>query len=324
MKWNPIRFFICTMLITTLVYGGAQAADISNSDIPEGSNFYVHVNLELIQSTEVGRRLMLDKIDEAVDEIQDELSVNIREVIQGITVFGGSLPMRGSFESNGAVIFHGALGLDTQEGLLSALERKGAEVSSMNSDGLTYYKVEEGDGTMTYTDEDGHSEDVDWGEREALYFSFGGTQTLVTQNLELMQTFLDAGGHLGGFEVVDPEALLVLQADRALVQGGANTSIAIDSEWDSSVLKNVDAVALVISEEQGGLQISAQLNAISADVAMSVRNIAEGLVALKALDESEGVLGDILRQIRFENDGSVLNVTVPVAADQVEALRDNL
>ena len=148
--------------------------------------------------------------------------------------------------------------------------------------------------------------------------------TLVTQNLEMMQTFLDAGGHLGGFEVVDTEALLVLQADRALMQGGANTSIDIDSEWDSSVLKNVDAVAMVISEEQGGLQISAQLNAISADVAMSVRNIAEGLVALKALDESEGVLGDILRQIRFENDGSVLNVTVPVAADQVEALRDNL
>ena len=324
MKWNQIRFFFCSILITGLLGVSAQAADISSSDIPEGSNWYVHVNLELIQSSEVGRRLMLDKVDEALDDIQDELNVDIREEIQGITVFGGNLPSRGNFGNDGAVILHGAFGIDTQEGLLSALERKGAEVSVLGDAGLTYYRIEDGDGTMTYTDEDGHVEDVDWGRHEELYFSFGGTQTLVTQNLELMQTFLDAGGHLGGFEVIDPEALLVLQADRALMQGGANTSVEIGGDWDSSVLKNVDAVALVIAEDQGGVQITAQLEAISADVAMSVRNIAEGLVALKALDESEGVLGDILRQIRFETEGPVLNVNVPVAADQVEALRDNM
>ena len=157
-----------------------------------------------------------------------------------------------------------------------------------------------------------------------MYFSFGTTQSLLTKNLEMMQVFLDAGGYMGGFEVVDPEALLVLQADRALLQGGANTSVEIADDWDSSVLKNVDAVALVVAEDQGGLQISAQLMANSADVAMSVRNIAEGLVALKALDESEAVLGDILRQVSFENEGSTLNVNLPIAADQIEALRHDL
>jgi hypothetical protein len=328
MKWNQIRIFfnsiLITGLITTVVCVSAQADDLSNADIPAGSNWYVHVNLELIQNTEVGRRLMLETVDEALDDIQEELGVDVREEIQGITVFGGSLPSRGSIENDGAVILHGVLGMDTQDGLLAAIERKGAEISVMEGAGLTYYRVEGGEGTMTYSDEDGHVEDVDWGHHEELYFSFGATQTLVTQNLDMMQTFLDAGGYLGGFEVVDPEALLVLQADRALMQGGANTSIVIDGDWDSSVLKNVDAVALVISEEQGGVNISAQLMAVSADVAMSVRNIVEGLVALKALDQTEGALGEILRQVRFENDGSVLNVTVTIAADQIEALRDNM
>ena len=324
MKWNQIQIFFCTILITGLVCVSAQAADFSNSDIPTGSNWYVHVNLELIQNTEVGRRLMLETVDEALGDIQEELGVDIREKIQGITVFGGSLPGRGDLENDGAVILHGALGMDVQDGLLLAIERKGGEVSVLEGVGMTYYRVDEGDGTMTYTDEDGREEDVNWGHREELYFSFGASQTLVTQNMDMMQTFLDAGGYLGSFEVVDPEALLVLQADRALMQGGANTSVDIGGDWDSSVLKNVDAVALVIAEEQGGVLISAQLKAVSADAAMSVRNIVEGLVALKALDQSEGALGDILRQVRFENDGSVLNVNVPIAADQIEALRDNM
>ena len=324
MKWNQIRFFFCTTLITGLICVSAQAADFSNSDIPTGSNWYVHVNLELIQNTEVGRRLMLETVDEALEDIQGELGVDIRDKIQGITVFGGSLPGHGDLENDGAVILHGALGMDVQDGMLAAIERKGAEVTVLDAAGMTYYRVEKGDGTVTYTDEDGHVEDVDWDHHEELYVSFGANQTLATKSLDMMQTFLDAGGYLGGFEVVDPEALLVLQADRALMQGGANTSDEIGGNWDSSVLKNVDAVALVIAEEQDGVQIFAQLKAVSADAAMSVRNIVEGLVALKALDESEGALGEILRQVRFENDGPVLNVNVPIAADQIDALRDEM
>ena len=57
---------------------------------------------------------------------------------------------------------------------------------------------------------------------------------------------------------------------------------------------------------------------------MSVRNIVEGLVALKALDDSDAVLGEILRQVRFESEGSELYMNVPVATDQIEALRNTL
>ena len=80
---------------------------------------------------------------------------------------------------------------------------------------------------MGYTESDGHVEGVSWGHHEELYFSFGSTQTLITKSPEMMQGFLDAGGYLGGYEVADSEALLILQADRALLQGGANTSIEI-------------------------------------------------------------------------------------------------
>ena len=323
MKWNRIQIF-STLLMTGFVCMIAQAASLSGTDIPTGSNWYVHVNLELIQNSEVGRRFLLEKADEVLNEIQEELNVDIRGEIQGVTLFGGKLPRHGDSENDGAVILHGAISTETQGALLSAMERKGAHVITNDSTGLAYYMIEDGDGTMTYTDEDGEVKDVDWSHREDIYFSFGATQTMVTQNLEMMQSFLDSGGYLGGFEVADSEALLVLQADRALLQGGANTSAEIGEDWDSSVFKNVDAVALIVEEDLDGLQINAQLSASSPEVAMSVRNIVEGLVALKSLDDSDAVLGEILRQVRFESDGSELYMNVPIATNQIEALRNTL
>ena len=220
MKWNRIQFF-SILLTTGLFCLIAQAASVSNTDIPTGSNWYLHVNLELIQSSEAGRTLMLETVDEALDDIQEELNIDIREEIQGITIFGGTLPQHGNPEKDGAVILHGAISTETQDALLSAMKSKGAHIKTFDSTGLSYYLIENDSGTMTYTDEDGHVEDVDWGHREDLYFSFGATQTLVTHMLDMIQAFLVAGGYLGGFVVVDPEALLVLQADRALLQGGA-------------------------------------------------------------------------------------------------------
>jgi len=323
MKWNRIQVFI-VLLMTGLVCVIAQAATLSRTDIPAGSNWYVHVNLDLIQNSEVGRKLMLETVDEALSDIEGELDIDIRQQIQGITVFGVKLPTDGNSPKEGAVILHGSISTQTQDALLSALERKGAEVSALNSAGLAYYSVADGDRTITYSDEEDQKVTETWDHHGGLYFSFGPTQAMITQSQEMILGFLDAGGYIGGFEAVDSGALLILEADRALLQGGANTSDEIGEQWDSSVLKNVDAVALVIAEDFGGLQIKAQLTANSADVAMSVRNIVEGLVALKALDESEGVLGDILRQVRFESDGSVLTMNVPIAADQIEAVRDEL
>lgn len=322
MKWNRVRI-LGVLLMAGLGCAIAQAASLASSDLPAGSNWYVHINLDLVRNSEVGRQFVLETMDEALDEIQSELNIDIQNEIEGITIFGGELPVRGKRSNDGAVILHGAISEDTRAALVPALEKKGANIRTAFVNGLTYYTIENEDGGTTYGDGSGQeSEEEYWDDREVIYFSFGSTQTLITSNLEMMQTFLAASGYLGGFERVDSDALLVLQADRALLQGGANTSVDIDVDWDSSVLKNVDSVAVVVAEEQGGVQIDAQLTANSAEVAMSVRNIVEGLVALKALSDSDGVIGDVLRNVRFKNEGSVLNVSIPLSAVQIESLKD--
>lgn len=314
MKWNRIRVF-GLVLIFGLLAVTAKAASLGDNDLPTNSNWYLHVNLELVRSSDVGRQFVMETFNNAMDEIQSEMGIDIREEIEGVTIFGGELPHNGNPISDGALVLHGAFSAETQAGLLSALEQKGALVNLAYEAGMAYYTIENNDGNLSYNDAslDG-SQDVQ--------FAFGGAQLLITQSPGMMQRFLSGGGYLSGIDQVSSGALLVMQADRALLQGGANTSADIGEEWDSSVLKNVDSVALLVAEEQGGLLVNAQLLATSAEVAMSVRNIVEGMVALKALSDTETVVGDVLRNVRFENDGAILKMRVAVAADQIQALKD--
>jgi len=321
MKWNKIRVY-SVLLVAGLAYTASQAAVLDNGSLPDGSNWYVHVNLELIRNTDAGQQLMIGTVDEALEDIAEELGVDFGEFVQAVTLFGGSIPDSNDRLNDGAVVLHGAISEADQQKLLARLELEDAEVSTAYEGSLAWYTVAEHSGTMTTTDEDGNTEIKSWGNNEELYFSFGATQTLVTHNQELMQTFVNSNGYLGGFENNDAGALVVLHADRALMQGGANTSIDIDDQWDSSILKNLSSVALVVAEQSGGIQISVELSAASEEAAMSIRNIAEGLVALKALEGGDDVIGDLLRQVKFENDGSILRVNVAVAADQIGELKD--
>ncbi len=321
MNWNKFRIY-SVLLVAALAWPVSQAAVLASSSLPDGSNWYLHVNLDLIQNSDAGRQLMLGTVNEALEGIEEELGVGFADYIEGVTIFGGSFPNHGDSLSDTAIVLHGAISEADQQILLEKIDQAGAEITTSYQAGLAYYTVAEGEGTITIANENTTADIDAWGHDKELYFSFGATQTLVTQDQALMQTFVDSNGYLGGFENNDANALVVLHADRALMQGGANTAIDFDGEWDSSILKNMNSIALVIVEDNGGIHITAELTANSEEIAMSVRNIVEGLVALKALDSDGGIEGDLIRNIRFENDGAVLRVEVPVAADQIAKLKD--
>jgi hypothetical protein len=314
MKMNRMKVY-GVLLLTVLSCALVQAASLGSNDLPAGVNWYAHVNMDLIRNTEAGRQLMQKTVNEALEDIEEELGVNIGNEIEGITLFGGKLPV-----NQGAVLLHGAISTESQSAIIAKLDQESTGVFAAESGSMTFYTVPEGDGSMTYTDEDGHVEDVSRGHHDELFFSFGATQTMVTHSMDTMQTFLDSGGMLASLNNVDPVAMVVLQADRALMQGGANTTLEIGDTFDSSIFNNLESVALVVVEENGGVNINAELSANSPEVAMNVRNIVEGLVALKALEGSNDDLGAVLRSIRFESEGDLLRVFIPVAADQIEAL----
>ena len=318
MKWNRIRVY-SLVLITGLMWQPVKAASLGHDDLPTNSNWYVHINLEQVRDSNVGQHFMLETVNKVMDEIQNELDIDLRKGIEGVTLFGGDLPTHTSPGSEGAIVLHGVFSEETKSSWLSVLENEGAEITTANYSGRDYYVLEKGDGNFSYTDDE--TRDLSRGLSKELYFSFGSTQLLATINMATMELFLDGNGYLGDFEQVSSGALLVLGSDRALLQGGANTSDEIAGELDSAVLQNVEAAALVVAEELDGVRIDARLVASSADAAMSVRNIVEGLVALKALSDSEGAIGEVLQGVRFENDGATVHMSVLVSAEQIAALK---
>ena len=319
--WTKVRP-LSTVLIAVMVVTLAQARSITNAGLPAISNWYIHVNMDLIRNSEVGRKLALETLIEALDDIEDELHIDIGDEIEAITLLGGELPSSGRHVSDGAVILHGAISTETRGALLSVLQKSGASVTISAENGLDVYRVVNFEANLSNKGENGQHPGLTQGDPEALYYLFGDTQSLITQNRIPMQTFLDANGYLGGLEGIGTDALLVLQADRALMQGGANTTAEVATDWDFPILKNLNAVAIVIAADYDGLQISAQLQADSAEAALLVKDIVEGMVALKSLSDSNGGMGDILRNVQFENEGAVLHVEVPIAVDQVGALKD--
>jgi hypothetical protein len=319
MKWNRVRVF-SILLITGLVCANVQAASTFDLGLPPDSNWYVHVNLELVRNSEVGREFVLEKMDEVMDDIQQKLGVDVRNEVDGLTLFGETIPSKGNPVNDGAIIFHGSISGEARTALLSSLREKGAEVSSFSYQDVTWYTVKKDSSSLNVTDENSEQRENSLDFEKTVYFSFGNLQTLVTHDWETMRSFLDTGGHYPGLESIGSDTLLVSQVDGSLLKSGANTMAGIETDWDSSLLKDLDMFGLKIAEYQDGVQVETELTASSPEVAMSVRNILEGLVLLKALSDSDGVKGDILRQVQFENDDRVLHVDVPVTAEQISAL----
>lgn len=68
MKWNKVRVY-SFLLVAGLACAASQAAVLVDSSIPGGSNWYVHVNLELIRNTDAGQTLMMGFVDDALEDI---------------------------------------------------------------------------------------------------------------------------------------------------------------------------------------------------------------------------------------------------------------
>jgi hypothetical protein len=194
---------------------------------------------------------------------------------------------------------------------------------------MSYFEVGDFDNQrdeMRYDEVDGHVENVEFGDddNEGLYFAFGNQQSMFSQSVEMIELFLEAGAQLSGLKSEDPAAMLVLQADRAMLQGGANTTIQLGHDnWDSSILSNIDTIALVLADENGAASVRAEVQAKSPEIAESVRNIVEGLVALKALDAAdEPALSELLRAAHIETNGATILLDMYLDEALIEKLKD--
>lgn len=289
-----IRYLFVSVV---LLSGSSFAADLS--EMPADAAFYLHVNIEGMRSYPAGQPLYDWLSEEALDEVREETGIAIGEELNSVTVLAYD-------EGIGTVLLRGPLSSDARDQLLSLANENGAAPYGNHPDAF----VIENEGRFGRNSAD------------QLYFSLNGPDLIViTTRQSDMDTYVDTGDVF--FSQEPGSSLIVLRADRSLVQGGMRNAGEFADKWDSSVMKNMEEAALLVADQGGDLSLQAQVRATTPAIAASMGAVVEGLLALKHLAiEEEPELAALLQEVQVGSNGDLLSIEALVEADALVDILD--
>lgn len=266
------------------------ASPLEPNILGEDAAWYVHINGEALRRTALGEKL-IERISVEADEPV------VGEVLRGLealTAFGDGGER---YSARLAGDFPGDLPRRMQGLLVMADE----------------YRID------------------DDGARKVHVFS--GLENLPAENREHYAVFEDdvviASSYRSGlarfFERTlpgsRPEALLILQADRSLLQAGMNAHN--DAPWDSDFMRHVEQVGLVVADDGGEAHFEVQVRAKGPQYAEAMQQLILGLVSLRRLaGEEHEPIDDLLPLLRTEAAGDIFRMEMTVDLDVLAELAD--
>lgn len=285
-------------------------AQTSTLDAPYGSSdsaYYIQVNFAAMRDSENGRRLFDWVNEEIFEEVADELGndagADLAENMDGISIFGTGE------NQEPVILVHGYLTESLNDMIRSHLDTADAdEVARQSRNGLDYYVITNSDIDLEFIDIDTDSD-------ETLYYSIGNLgqgQSLLTTSEAALDEFLANGGYLNNELTSD---LVVVHANRALVQGGLNTkhNVFDNGPWESEFFRNVEQLGLAITDAGDGFSLRAEAVSRTPELAEALGNIARGLLSFKALaevdDEDLSWLNNL--QVSTADNATVFELLVP-------------
>lgn len=308
---SGIRSLLFLLFISLSV---ASTAGVSTDDLPAGTLWYLHADLEQMRNSASGQDLYRWADEEIFAEIQDELGIDVNKEANSITAFANP--------GNGTVIvIDGPVSESTQEKLLS-LARLKAEVTEHKYKGLAYYFVGDGDdGGNGDHDSSGPLADLEAG----AFVSFAlKHKILITGNEKQMQDMLANKGKVAGGNS-HKGALFVLTADRAFVQAGLKTDeIDGDGGWSSNIIRNTEQATLTIADLKGMVAIEVQLVSTDPKMAQSIGGIANGLLSLQAFSpELDPGIKSVLDNTKVKVTDNVLSISTVIAPEIIISVLNN-
>lgn len=306
-----MRPLLTLLAVTICLAPLAAAAGVDANDLPAGSTWYFHADLERMRDSEAGKGLYAWLEAEVFEDIRAETGIDLGTEAERITAYSAG--------TDGAVlVLDGRLSQATKDKVLAAAATA-ERLETLTSKGKTFYQVT-GDGAMTSRDLE-----ID-GLGDEIYFSFDVKNKLVvaTERAQ-MQALLDNGGRIVGQRSHD-RALFVLTAEKSLIQAGMNTEGLGDDDggFDSNILRNTKQVALMIADVAGKIAIEAQLVATEPAMAESLASIVRGLIALQAFsDDMDPDVAAFLRGTRVDVDDALLKISVALSPESLSAVLDD-
>lgn len=298
----------------------AAGAAVSDGDLPGGTVWYVHANLQQMRSAESGKLLYKWADGEIFMEIYDEVGISIDDEVDAITAFS-------SAQGNTVIVVEGEISQDTQDKLL-AIAAAEAKFEVREHDDKTYYRVWDSNASRHSSDDD--DEDDDDNPLAALedeaFFSFAESNKLIvtSEESELM-AMLDNGGRIAGSGSHDG-AIFVLTADKTFVQAGLRTDGLADDDdaWKSNVIRNTEQAALLVSGTGDLIAVEAQLVSTNAKMAQSIGGIINGLIGLQAFNSDlDPELRQLIENTTVSVEDNVLSVTTIIDPEMILTVLDN-
>ena len=303
------------LAIALIAVPPAAAADLAVEDLPSGTVWYMHADLEQMRTTESGRELYGWFEDEVVVEINDEVGINLDEEVDRVTAFSDD-------GQTAVIIVEGTISADLQQQVLR-IARDETEVTERSYRGTTYYEVRDDD-----RDDDDrrgrhrHHEPFEDGG----YFTYGiRGKVIAASSEERLKAMIDDGGRVAGAEA-HRDALFVLTADKDFVQAGMRTDDFgdDDDDWDSNILRNTEQAALLISDMGGQIAVDAKLVSTTPQMTIAIGNIVNGLISLQALnDDMDPNVASVLRNTKVDVEDTVLSISTVLDAAVVLAILED-
>ena len=142
-------------------------------------------------------------------------------------------------------------------------------------------------------------------------------KVIVTSTEGHMQALLANNGKVNGTRSVK-DALMVLTAEKTLVQAGMKAGMLDDTDWDSNILQNTEQVAFLISAAANKLAIEARLITSEAEIAESLASVTRGLISLAMFDDGlEPEIAAALQGTRVQAKGNSLSISIAMDPDLV-------
>ena len=306
---------ILVILWLGLMMAAPMVADADASDVPGSADWYLYIDLEQMRSEDAGKALY-DWFDgEVLTEVEQEAGISLDQEVDSVTAFA-------SAGEGPVVVIDGPISGDTRDKIM-AMIAAGGDISPLKASGRTYYKVGDGDAAYRNGDIEIDLDSLDDGGWISLDVK---NKILITGTEDRMKALLANKGRVPG-PGRNKGALLVLTAEKALLQAGMNTGALKDDgddDFDSKILRNTEQVAFLLAIVRDKLAIEAELITTDAEMAESLASVARGLISLMAFDDSmDAETMAVLRSTKIEAKGNSLSLSLAVDPDLVVRTIEN-
>jgi hypothetical protein len=281
------------------------------SDIPGSATWYLHVDLQQMRTAEAGQAVYSWMEDEIFDEVKEEAGVDFGRELDRLTAY--------SLEGQGPVfLFEGDISQESKDKVMTFIAAEG-DLKALKSSGKSYYRLTSGEaGSGESNIGNGNIEiDIESLENESWISLDLKNRVLVTSSEEQMKSLLKNGGKIAG-DRSHKGALVVLTAEKALLQAGMNSSALSeeddgDSGWDSNILRNTEQVAFMVAAVANKLAVEAKLITTEPDMAQSLASVVRGLISLVSFDdEMDAEMVAVLQGTKVEAKGNALSISMAI------------